>query len=164
MEFADFSIQLATQLASSSPVQRIAFGLDICRRLYPDYIHFHQEYQWGDPSVLKRAIDYVSQSMGAATDEDILNGLMDELDLAIPDTEEFGDFATSYAINSACAVWELLEYLLDQDQTHLMHMSTLATETIDFKLQEADETLTADELSKHPALFKEWEYQIEITR
>ncbi|KLT63762.1 DUF416 family protein [Pedobacter sp. BMA] len=161
MDLNEFSSQLAIQLASLSPIQRIAFGLDICKRLYPDYLEFFQEYQWGNPEILKRSIDYTGYAMNDEVDEQLVNGLMDELDLVIPDTEEFGDFLTSYAINAACAVWELLEYLLDQDQTHLMHISNMIIDTIDFKLQEKDNTLTADELSRHPMIIAEWTLQLE---
>lgn len=139
LDLVEFNTQLANQLASASPVQRISFGLDVCRRLMPDYLSFFKEYNWGDPTILSRSIDYISYTLGDEADEETINQLMDELDLAIPDTEEFGDFATSYAINAACAVWELLEYLLDNDQTHLMHISTMITDTLDYKLQEKDE-------------------------
>lgn len=160
MDFNEFSIKLAHQITSLSPTKRIAFGLDICRRLFPDYLSFFAAYQWGNPEVLKRSMDYINFAMHDEINEDIVNGLMDELDIIIPDTEEFGDFLTSYAINAACAIWELLEYLLDNDQTHMMHISSLATDTVDYKLQEADVSLTAEMLASHPMLIKEWEYQL----
>jgi len=163
MEEIEFSKQLATQLASLEPKARIDFGLDIARRLLPDYLNFYQEYQWGNPEVLKRAIDYITYASGDEVDELIVNGLMDELDLIIPDTEEFGDFLTSYAINAACAIWELLEYLIDNDQTHLMHMSSLVTDTIDFKLQEENSELTSAEILNHPQIMAEWNYQLKIS-
>ncbi|SER61446.1 DUF416 family protein [Pedobacter rhizosphaerae] len=164
MDSIAFSTQLASQIASLSRSQRLAFGLDLCNRLLPDYITFFQEYNWGDAEVLIRSLEYVKSATDTEIDEDKVNQLMDELDLVIPDTEEFGDFSTSYAINASCAVWELLEYLLDDDQTHFMHMSTLATDTIDFKLQEIVDTLTAEELATHPMRIKEWQYQLEISR
>jgi uncharacterized protein YjaG (DUF416 family) len=164
MDSITFSTQLASQIASLNKSQRLAFGLDLCNRLLPDYMAFFQEYNWGDPGVLSRSLEYVESSINTEIDEDKVNELMDELDLVIPDTEEFGDFSTSYAINASCAVWELLEYLLDDDQTHFMHMSTLATDTIDFKLQEIDDTLTAEELATHPMLVKEWQYQLAKSR
>jgi len=163
MEEIEFSKQLATQLASLEPKARIDFGLDIARRLLPDYLNFYQEYQWGNPEVLKRSIDYITYASGDEVDELIVNGLMDELDLIIPDTEEFGDFLTSYAINAACAIWELLEYLIDNDQTHLMHMSSLVTDTIDFKLQEENSELTSAEILSHPQIMAEWNYQLKIS-
>jgi len=163
MEEIEFSKQLATQLASLEPKARIDFGLDIARRLLPDYLNFYQEYQWGNPEVLKRSIDYITYASGDEVDELIVNGLMDELDLIIPDTEEFGDFLTSYAINAACSIWELLEYLIDNDQTHLMHMSSLVTDTIDFKLQEENSELTSAEILSHPQIMAEWNYQLKIS-
>ena len=162
MDLTTFTLQLASQIASLSNEQRIAFGLDICDRLLPDYYKFFQEYKWGNPEILNRALTYLKSTKDNAINEELINNLMDELDVVIPDTEEFGDFSTSYAINAACAVWELLEYLLDQDQTHLMHMSSLVTDTIDFKLQETDDTLTEVEIASHPMLIKEWEYQLKI--
>lgn len=164
MDSKAFTSQLASQIASLSKAQQVIFGLDICKRLLPDYLKFFQEYKWGNPEVVQRAIDYIATHIDIAIDEKQVNQLMDELDLVIPDTEEFGDFQTSYAINAACAVWELLEYLLDDNQMHLLYISSLVAETIDFKLQEIDDTLTEEELSTHPMLLKEWHYQLEKSK
>ena len=161
MDSKAFVTQLSSQLAALSKAQRLVFGLDICKRMLPDYLGFFQEYKWGDPEVLQRAINYIAAHVDTEIEEEQVNQLMDELDLVMPDTEEFGDFVTSFALNAACAIWELLEYLLDDNQTHLMYISSLIAETIDFKLQEIDDTLTEEELSTHPMLLKEWHYQLE---
>jgi uncharacterized protein YjaG (DUF416 family) len=87
---------------------------------------------------------------------------LDKLDPNIPDMDDFGDFDSSYALNASCAVCELLEYLLDKDKSHIFNISTYMTDTIDFKLSEADADLTNEELENHSDLIKEWKYQLKL--
>ncbi|KIO75086.1 hypothetical protein TH53_22870 [Pedobacter lusitanus] len=85
---------------------------------------FSENRSWGDVGVLKDSISFCRN--------------------------EFGDFDSSYALNASAVVYELLEYLLDKDISHIYNISTYVTDTIDFKLGEADPSLTNEELENHP--------------
>jgi uncharacterized protein YjaG (DUF416 family) len=87
-----------------------------------------------------------------------------EVDKVIPDTEDFGDYSGSYALNASAAVIELLEYLIDTNQEHIISISTYSTDTIDLKLHESDQSLAESDLIHHPLLLRELERQLELTR
>jgi uncharacterized protein YjaG (DUF416 family) len=87
-----------------------------------------------------------------------------EVDKVIPDTEDFGDYSGSYALNASAAVLELLEYIIDRNQEHIINISTYSTDTIDFKLHESNQSLNESDLIHHPLLLQELERQLELTK
>ncbi|WP_125185355.1 DUF416 family protein [Botryobacter ruber] len=148
------------------PFQRsVDFALDICKRLLPDYINFHQKRNWGDPVKLKEAITFCEISkFSLKIDEDKVKEYKEAVEAVTPDMDDFGDCDGSYALNAACSVLELLDYIIDKDKVHLWNISTLMADTIDFKLREEDESLTHEHLVEHPQLLKELHYQLELTK
>jgi len=164
MEATQFYEQLSNQLSLLPKNKLINFGLNICERLLPDYIDFYHEFNWGDPEILRKAIQYVKDSPIDAVNEEKVKQLLADLEAVLPDTEEFTDPLGSYGLNAACAVFELLEYLIDPEQDHLLNISSTITDTIDFKLSEQDDDLSEEEIANHPELLKEWLYQLEISR
>ncbi|WP_316828476.1 DUF416 family protein [Pedobacter miscanthi] len=164
MDSTQFYERLSQQLTVLPQVRLIAFGLDICERLLPDYIEFNQEFNWGNPEILKESIQYIKNSTSGSIDQEKVNQLLSNLEEVLPDTEEFTDPLGSYALNAGCAIFELLEYLIDPETDHLMNISSVITDTIDFKLSELASDLSEEEILKHPEMIKEWNYQLEISK
>ncbi|WP_293304454.1 DUF416 family protein [Pedobacter sp. UBA5917] len=164
MDSTQFYERLSKQLTFLPKHRLISFGLDICERLLPDYIEFHHEFNWGDPEILKKSIQYVKDSVADVVDEEKVNQLLAGLEEVIPDTEEFTDPVGTYALNAACAVFELLEYLIDPEIDHLLNISSVITDTLDFKLSELETDLNEEDLLKHPEMLKEWNYQLELSK
>ena len=164
MDATQFYEQLSNQLSLLPKNQLINFGVNICQRLLPDYIDFHRQFNWGDPEILKKSIQYIKDTPADAVDEEKVKQLLADLDAILPDTEEFTDPLGSYALNAACAVFELLEYLIDPEIDHLLNISSTITDTIDFKLSELEQDLSEEEIANHPDLLKEWHHQLEISR
>jgi len=136
------------------------FGLDICDRLLPEYTSFSENHNWGNPDLLKECIEFCRLHKGTQVNHSDVKSYFDKLDPIIPDMDDFGDFDSSYALNASCAVYELLEYLSDKDTSHIFNISTYMTDTIDFKLSEADASLTNEELESHQDIVEEWKYQL----
>jgi len=164
MDAAQFYDRLSKQLTVLPKNRLIGFGLNICERLLIDYVDFHREFNWGNPEVLKECIHYIKDSMGNEADEEKVNQLLSSLEEVLPDTEEFTDPLGTYALNAGCAVFELLEYLIDPEIDHLLNISSVITDTIDFKLSELETDLSEEELLKHPEIRKEWDNQLELSK
>jgi len=164
MDATQFYEQLSNQLSHLPKERLIGFGINICERLLPDYIGFHQKFNWGNPEILREAIEYAKASVTNTIDEEKVNQLLIDLESVLPDTEEFPDPLGSYALNAGCAVFELLEYLIDPEIDHLLNISSTVSDTIDFKLSELDDDLNEEEIANHPDLLKEWHSQLEISR
>jgi len=164
MDSTRFYERLSKQLTVLPKERLIGFGLDICERLLPDYIGFYQEFNWGNPEILKESIQYIKDSVLNGVDEEQVNQLLTRLEEVLPDTEEFPDPLGTYALNAGCAVFELLEYLTDPEIDHLLNISSVITDTIDFKLSELETGLSEEELLKHPELLKEWNNQLELSK
>jgi uncharacterized protein YjaG (DUF416 family) len=79
-----------------------------------------------------------------------------------PDMDDFGDFDGSYALNAGCAVMALLSFLIDSNKDSIMEISTYMTDTIDFKLHEANPSLTDKEIETHTEMIQEWKYQLKL--
>lgn len=76
----------------------------------------------------------------------------------------FGDFDGSYALNASAAVYELLNYLMDQKPEHLINISSSMTDTIDFKPSKSDPSLSNEELASHSELIEEMNLQLVLTK
>ncbi len=164
MDSTQFYERLSKQLTFLPQSKQIGFGLDICERLLPDYIGFYNEFNWGNPEILKDSIQYIKDSVSAEVNKEKVNQLLTGLEEVLPDTEDFTDPSGTYALNAGCAVFELLEYLIDPEIDHLLNISSVITDTIDFKLSELETDLNEEELLKHPEMLKEWNYQLELSK
>ena len=56
----------------------------------------------------------------------------------------------------------LLNFLISGDKESILEISTYLTDTIDFKLAEANPDLTDEEIDEHPDMIREWKYQLEL--
>ena len=162
MTNSEFIALLKGKVDSASPPALVDFGLNICERLQPEYTKFSENYNWGDADLLKACIEFCRVGKGTMLNHSDIKFYLDKLDPNIPDMDDFGDFDSSYALNASCAVYELLEYLSDKDKSHIFNISTYMTDTIDFKLSEADANLTNEELENHSDLIREWKYQLKL--
>lgn len=162
MTGSEFTILFKSKIDKSRSDVLVDFGLDICERLLPDYVSFSENRSWGNVGVLKDSINFCRKSKENTQNNPnpAIQNYLDKLNPNIPDLDEFGDFDGSYALNASAAVYELLEYLLDKDTSHIYNISTYMTDTIDFKLGEADPNLTNEELESHPDIINERKYQL----
>jgi len=138
----------------------IVFSIDICNRLIDDYVDFYIKYNWGNPNVLNEAIKYCEETDFTKIDKEKVKDLINKVEKIIPDTEDFENIEVSYALNSACAVLELLEFIMGQDKMHVSNISSFIIDTTDFKIQEIESGLTNEELENHPKIIEERKRQI----
>ena len=164
MTNSEFITLLKSKIDSASQDMLIDFGLDICERLQKEYTSFSENHNWGDPDLLKECIEFCRVGKGKMVNYLDIKSYLDKLDPNIPDMDDFGDFDSSYALNASCSIYDLLEYLSDKDKSHIFNISNYMTDTIDFKLGEANSNLTNEELENHPDLIREWKYQLNLLK
>lgn len=157
----DFEAQLEKLIEQATEHIRLEFGLDICKRLFPYYENFYAKHNWGSPSKLKEAIDFIESFINhQVLEEKRLLELIIDVDKVIPDSEDYGDLDGSFALNSGVSVHELLCYLNDKDTLHLTTISSMMTDTIDFKIQENNPNFSDTDIFSHDLMVKEFDYQL----
>lgn len=147
--YLNFFDKLDKLIVSASHEKRILLGLFVCKELYPDYNNFAGKNKFGDPNLLKDAIEFCEKSSIKA-DEKTLSTWIEKLDPIIPDTEDYLEIEVSYALNAAGAVFELLHYLKDGNPKHISDTCSYMIDTVDFKIADANPHLADDGIYKHP--------------
>lgn len=148
MSFNDFQKQLKKRAELLTYEERIAFGIDICKRLFSEYRAFVNESGLGNPDVLLDAIRYV-ETGGVEPQE--INQNLERLEEVTPDTDDYD--GASYALNACVAVYELLSQVLAPMQCeHFIEVATAYYDTADAKVQELEEELSEVQIDKHPLI------------
>ena len=164
MNYRDFIRILKNQTTSQLYKEQLHFAILICKKLYFDYQKFTEKYQWGDADLLMDAINLCQQSIENYANISQIKELLPKINSITPDMDDFGsDYLGSYALNASASVYETLEFIIDQDKTHIFNIGTLYTDTIDFKIQE-DKELTQLEIENHPRMIEAWNFIIEQTK
>jgi hypothetical protein len=130
-----------------TPQKRLAFGLLIFERMLPELIAFSKETSF-DASCLLLAKDAAWNAIqNVLIDENLREACAHD----IPDTEKFSHPLTSYALNAALAINELLEYAHDNRMNHLARVSSLAQDSLDLYLSSLEPSVLSlpEEDGKH---------------
>ncbi len=158
MKYEEFNKLFQSKVYSLSNEKKFDLAISVCKRLFPDYQQFYLENNWGDPDILLDSIKlcelYNTQEINAHSVKEMLP----KVDKIAPDSENFGN--ASYAINACGAVYETLEFIIDNDSKHILNIGTYLTDTIDFKVQEEDE-LTQQQIDDHPMMMEARKFLLE---
>jgi len=93
-------------------LHRVAFAVTIAEKLYPNYVAFSKNKNWGDPNVLRGALDEIWKSIeeGQLMKNDSVVQLRKKIEDVTPDMDEFGsEIQGSLALDAAAAVYSALE-------------------------------------------------------
>jgi|tagenome__1003787_1003787.scaffolds.fasta_scaffold20573182_2 uncharacterized protein YjaG (DUF416 family) len=154
--------EIKSRLEALAPRKRLAFACSVCERMVPNYETFATIENWGEPAVLRRALDS-AWALAEGSDVPDVDDLIEELDGASPDTEDFDSLFTSPALDAASALTVTLEAATDS-MDGLGEIVDLATDTVDLFLhntgrvhaQDADREL---QIAQHPLMRRELEQQ-----
>lgn len=122
-----------TQALRELPVKhRVAFAASCCERLFPNYQAFTVMENWGNPKVLRQALDEVWQFLKEdALSKEHIHGLIQACEAVIPDTEDFITIFTGAAGDAAAAILYTLESCLDGSPERLALVGRVAISTLD---------------------------------
>ncbi|HEV7333648.1 MAG TPA: DUF416 family protein [Flavisolibacter sp.] len=164
MQFKEFDALYKQQVYSLTYEEGLSLAVEVCKRLYFDYERFVSEVSWGDKDLLMDAIQLCEQEKSHSVDKNIVEDMLTKVDAVTPDTEDFGSYLGSYALNAAASVYETLQFIIDRDLVHVYNIGTYLTDTIDFKIDENQEEETSEEQNdEHQSMVEVRNYLLQKT-
>jgi len=119
-----------------SLVKQKVFAYLTCERLFPNYLYFHDNFRFGNPNKLRKAIDFIYLNIFEdKTDNITTDALIKELEKNTPDTGDFDTIFVSSALDSCSAIHNSLLFLHDKDFSYISYIATAATDSIDMYIQ-----------------------------
>ena len=157
---------LKAKLKELSREQKILFMLSCCERLYPNYLVFNKKHEWGNPLVLRKALDFAWTVLerGIEENKEELKKFIKLCDEITPDTEDFDSIFVSQALDSSVAVASLLEYIISDSNDKIIEVASLARDTVDMYVQELEDMAPNDPnlekmILEHPLMQQELKRQ-----
>jgi len=164
MKYEEFITRFNKQVFSIEYNKQLDLAIEVCKKLYFDYVEFSEKYKWGDKDVLLDAIKILEQSKTQAIEKSLIQQALEKIDRVTPDMDEFGgEELASYALNACVAVYNSLLFLLDKLPKHIYEVGICLTDTIDFKIQE-EHDLTEQEIDKNPLMIEARQYLVEKSK
>jgi uncharacterized protein YjaG (DUF416 family) len=168
--FQAFLDGLEAELGKMPRPYQLAFGAACCERAFPNYVAFSNAQHWGDPKVLRRALDTVWQIIaGAEVKPDEIKDLEKRCHDVTPHSDDFGSVLDTSGQEASIAVQWLLRYCLESDPKCGLRVSRLQRDTIDCFVQaELDPDPTEpklmdprlnEKIEAHPLMRQELETQ-----
>jgi uncharacterized protein len=111
--------------------QRLAYSILIAERFWQNYQPFHRQQSWGNPSLLRKAIDLAWTSFFDLELAIDLGELIERLDKITPDSEDFAGKNAELAISAAIVVTYLIYFLQTRDAENICHQAQAAFEAVD---------------------------------
>lgn len=136
-----FRTEIKDRLLLLTDRNKILFATLICERLYPNYVYFQQERNWGDINKLKNGITLLHQAIlgNHNISKDEIEQAIFDIDKVTPDTNEFSGITTSFALDACNSVYSTLNFLLHQNIEDILDVATYARDTVDMFIQERDD-------------------------
>jgi uncharacterized protein YjaG (DUF416 family) len=149
--------------------KQLTFAYLTCERLFPNYVYFSRNYNFGNPDVLREAIDYLYLNIFEKHFDKIkIKNLTKKINSNTPDPGEFSTVLASSALDACATISESLDFLVDRKILKLKNISTYATDTVDMYIQHI-EALDFNKnknfqlkIDNHPLMKKEIEIQTGI--
>ncbi|MGN7916888.1 DUF416 family protein [Lysobacter sp. 22409] len=122
----------------------IAFMATCCERMVPNFYRFHVETGFGDPSILRDALDKIWLWIRDGALPGNRADLISFCDGLAPDTEKFSSEFTSAALDAANALAITLEALVQPTSEKAEIVEELAVDTVDGFVQTRERLDPAD--------------------
>ncbi len=164
MKDEEFITKFNKQVFSIDYNKQLDLAIEVCKKLYLDYVNFAEKYKWGDKDHLLDAIKILEKSKIQVIEKSLVDDALKKVDRVVPDMDEFcGEKFASYALNACLAVYNSLEFLLDKQPKRIYEVGISLIDTIEFKIQE-EHDLTEQEIDKNPLIIEARQYLIEKSR
>jgi uncharacterized protein YjaG (DUF416 family) len=151
--------------------KQLIFAYLSCERLYPNYIYFSTNYNYGSPQNLRKALNYIRQNIFVQNFSiQILTSLLAEIEKSIPEPANFDTVLASSALDACTVSIETLNFVCDKTFSHLESISTMSIDTAHMYIQEKESLDFNTDLNfqkkidGHPLMINEIETQIGIIK
>jgi len=143
-------------LTNFPPKKQLAFALLLFERMLPDLIHFSKDTSF-DASCYLQAKDAAWKALRNGSVDQALN---EACIRNAPDTENFSQGLTSYALNAALAMSDIAEFTVDGRADHIVNVLSLARDSVDLYLSSLKSPgVSSDEedrrIAQHPLVQNE---------
>ncbi len=164
MKYEEFVTVFNKQVFSHNYERQLTFAIEVCKKLYFDYVVLSDKYNWGDKDVLLDAITLIEQSKSNDITQSLIDKTLSQLDNITPDMDDFGsDELSTLALNACAAVYNSIQFITDKQPEHIYDIGICLSDTIDSKVQE-QQTLTEQEIENDPLIIETRKYLIEISK
>lgn len=143
LRFDPLELDAAAQMLP--PWKRIAFMAHCCQRTLGEFERFHKETLFGDPAILRGALNAIWAWVKDGTPVGSLEEVLLECEKQAPDTERFTSPYTSAALDAVNSIITTLEATRNPDDAKVSEVASLARDTVDLFVQFA-----LDEEPTHP--------------
>jgi uncharacterized protein YjaG (DUF416 family) len=150
------------KLKELSFTKQLAFGYLTCVRLYPNYVYFSNNFNFGSQQVLRKAIDFLYLNIFEKNpDRNKIDLLIKNIDKNIPEPADYDTILASSALDACTVIIETLNFLADKKTSRLHDISTMATDTADMYIQDIDaldyntDKDFQEKIDNHPLMKKE---------
>jgi len=117
------SIEEVDKLKKLDFPKQAAFNYLTCERLYPNYVYFSDNFDFGNPDVLRAAVDYLYRNIfQISPDKNKITILTKEVGKNTPDTESFSTIFVSSALDACTAIGDSLDFLIDRDFSSIKYI------------------------------------------
>jgi uncharacterized protein YjaG (DUF416 family) len=162
MNFQQYQDQIKAACEPLDHRERVALCLMCCHRLAPLYLQFSTAENWGDPETLRQVRELAGNWL--VDNRSIPDSLHSQMDMAIPDTEDFGNALGSYGLNTSAAHADLLDLLLDDKLELVLQVLLDCYDSVDFYVQEQLDPeckgrVTEQQIMSHAAMRAEVSWQ-----
>lgn len=142
--------------------KQAAFAYLTCERLFPNYVYFSHNFDFGKPTILREAIDFLYLNIFEKNpDENKINSLSKKIEENTPDPGEFETGLASSALDACAALYHSLLFLTSKDFSNISYISTSATDSVHMYIQEVDDLdfntdkLFQEKIDNHPLMKRE---------
>ncbi len=122
----------------------VAFALACAERMFPNYQAFQAQEDWGNSHSLRVALDMAWHWLRSGTEPHNLAQAFVEVEEATPDTEDFAVDLVSPALDAAVATAAVLELIVGAGLEKAVEIASLARDTVDMFVQEAESMDSSD--------------------
>jgi uncharacterized protein YjaG (DUF416 family) len=143
-------------LTTLSPKKQLAFALLAFERMLPGLIAFSKDTGFDDSCYMQAKDAAWAALQNSAIDQALNQACI----RSAPDTEKFSHELTSYALNAALAMSDIVEFTLDGRVDHIAYVSTLARDSIDLYLSSLEPSVVSSpeedkKIAGHPLMQQE---------
>lgn len=134
------AIKETAQLKKLDFQKQLAFAYLSCERFYPNYLYFSDNYDFGNPTNVRAAINFIRDGIFDNIDKQKIDSIQQAIEDNTPRTENFVTFYATNAMYAAGIIYESVGLLKHQDSSRILDdISTMCSDSVDLFIQERDD-------------------------
>lgn len=120
--------------------KQLTFAYLTCERLYPNYVYFSNNFDFGEKNALKKAINFIYDNLliSEFVNEEEIRAYITSIDINTPFPHNFETELASSALDACTSIEESLMFMIDKKVTRLNSISIFATDTVDMYIAVRD--------------------------